>query len=506
MCITTQIWLVLPYCNRYRICIFHYNRLEVIKTPAYIQLADKITLLINKGVYRQGDKLPSLRSIHRENGISIGTALEAFRHLLDKGLITAHEKSGYFVSDTSSNALPLPAVLPATLSQHSIHIYELIQRVRKEGTGKDFISFANALPDHRLLPFNGIKRAIQETSRDASGAYLALEAAKGNRQLRQAIAKRAFTWGGSLHMDDVIVTNGTMEAITLCLRTVTQPGDTVLIQSPCYYGIMEALEYLGLKAVSIPSHPETGIALPQLESACDRLNIKACLLVSNFNNPDGASLSTAAKQYIAAFAAKRKMPVIEDDIYGDLFFGTRRPDTIKTYDKHGWVMLCSSFSKSLFPGFRMGWCAPGRFAYEVERFKSMNNIASCNFSQRTLQLLLHGGTYNRHLQQFRTALQKNMLKTLQLVEKHFPEGTRATKPQGGLVLWLELPQHINAAALQEAALEKNVALAPGEIFSATGQYKHYIRLSYCNLWSAKTEKALIKLGQLCQGFAAKLGA
>lgn len=468
------------------------------KEPIYINLANQLAAMIEKGIYKPGEKLPSLRSIHKQKGISIGTVLQAFIHLHDKGLVTPHEKSGYFVNYLTEAPLPLPETIPASLGTHAIHIDRLLQKLRKEQPNKQFISFANALPDHRLLPFNGIKRAIQTISRDTSGSYLMMEESRGNKKLRQVIARRAFAWGGNLHMDDVVVTNGATEAINLCLKAVTQPGDTVLIQSPCYYGVMQSLEFLNLKAVVIPSDPENGIRINDLENACSKVNVKACLLVSNFNNPDGASLTTLQKKQIAAFAAKFKIPVIEDDIYGDLAFQRQRPDTIKTYDKAGWVMLCNSFSKTLFPGFRIGWCAPGRFAYEVQRFKSMSNISTCNFTQKSLHMLLDSGMYDRHLQKFTIELEKNMLRYTQCITQYFPAGTKITRPAGGLVLWAELPAKIDAVALQDAAFEQGIGLAPGEIFSTNSSYKNYIRLSYSQVWNPRMEKALQKLGRLCE--------
>jgi DNA-binding transcriptional MocR family regulator len=427
--------------------------------------------------------------------------LQAFTYLQDLGLITAREKSGYFVSFRQGRQSALPQTIPGSLSERAVHIDSLLRKLREERSDKSFVSFSNALPDHRLLPFNGIKRAIQHISRDTSGSYLSLEDSAGNLELREAIARRSFTWGGVLHADDLVITDGATDALNNCLRAVTQPGDTVLVQEPCYYGILQSLEFLSLKRISIPCHSETGIDIHDLEDACNRFQVKACILVSNFNNPTGASLSSDKKKKIAALAGKRKVPVIEDDIYGDIFFEYGRPDTIKTYDKNGWVLLCSSFSKSLFPGFRIGWCAPGRFLYEVSRFKSMNNIATANFSQKVLLELLTSGIYDRHLKQMRKSLQKNLFQTIRLVEKHFPAGIKISRPKGGLVLWIELSKSIDAAQIQDAALRQGIGIAPGEIFSADGKYKNYIRIGYCTLWSTATEKALAKLGSLCSGLS-----
>lgn len=301
-----------------------------------------------------------------------------------------------------------------------------------------------------------------------------------------------------MHADDLIITNGATEALNLCLRAITQPGDTVLVQEPCYYGIMQSLELLNLKVVAIPCHAETGIDLQDLEAACSKWPIKACVLISNFNNPTGASISSDKKKKLAAFANKNKVAIVEDDIYGDLFFDHGRPDTIKTYDKNGWVLLCNSFSKSLFPGFRIGWCVPGRFVYEVTRFKWMSNVATANFTQKVVQQLLSIGAYDRHLQQFRKALQQNLLRTTAMIEQYFPEGTKLTRPRGGIVLWIELPGRINAVQVQDVAFDKGIGIAPGEIFSAKGAYKNYIRISFCSLWNTKIEKAFAKLGEICK--------
>ncbi|WP_419788460.1 PLP-dependent aminotransferase family protein [Mucilaginibacter sp. SP1R1] len=262
------------------------------KEPAYIKLANEIAGMIETGIYKPGDKLPSLRSIHKEKGLSIGTLLLAFNNLIDRGLLNSREKSGYFVSHRTGKKLPVPLHLPVSLSERTVHIDNLLRQLRIDGKGKNFVTFANALPDNRLLPFNSIKRAIQNTSRDISGIYLAFEERKGNRLLREEIAKRSFLWKGSTHPDELVITNGATEAVNCCLRAVTKAGDTVLVQDPCYYGVMQTLECLDLKMVTIPSHPETGIEIADLEEACKKLNIKACILVSNFNNPDGACLST----------------------------------------------------------------------------------------------------------------------------------------------------------------------------------------------------------------------
>jgi len=466
------------------------------KEPAYISFANKLAKMIDEGTFKQGEKLPSLRSLHEKKGLSIGTILQSFNYLIDKGIVISREKSGYYVNDNFTKRLPLPQVLPISLSERSVHIDQLLQKIPVDRTSKTFVSFANALPDNRLLPFNSIKRAIQQTSRDVSGSYLGLESRNGNKLLCEEIAKRSMHWKGSVHANEIIITNGATEAILCCVKAVTQPGDTVLVQEPCFFGIMQILECLGLKVATIPSHPETGISAENVNEACKRLAIKACIFVSNFNNPDGASISTEQKKQIAELAHTLHIPIIEDDIYGDLFFKGGRPDTIKTYDREGWIMYCSSFTKTLVPGFRIGWAAAGRFAYDVARIKSMLNHSTSNFSQRVILELLTTGVLERHLQKFRLEMQKNQNRFVAIIENHFPRGTKVTQPDGGIYLWVELPTVVDTSDFLEKAFEHDISYAPGEIFSSKSGYKNYIRLSYSKLWEDKVEKALIKLGKL----------
>lgn len=471
------------------------------KNLLYIDIAAKMEEAIRKGTYKAGDRLPSVRTLHRQQQVSIGTALQAYYRLLDKGVIVAKEKSGYFVKQISLTDAPLPKTIKPSLSVREVQIDQLIQRLWKDSPAGHFVSFANALPDQQLLPLNGIKRALQHASRDPGAKYLSYEEPGGDISLRQAIAKRAFTWGGALNPEEIVITNGATEAINLCLKAVTRPGDTVLIQTPCYYGTLQSLEYLQLKALAIPCDAVSGIRLEDLENACSkqRGKVKAILLVSNFNNPNGASLDSIRKRQIAALARREKIPVIEDDLYGDVFLdGGRRPDTIHNYDTDGWVLLCSSFSKTLVPGFRIGWCAPGRFHYEVQRFKYMSNLVTPPVLQKAVCEMLRNGLYDRHLRVYRNTLNTNLSRTITVIQQSFPDGTAFTRPKGGLVSWVELPGNPDTAALQEVAFRKGVAFAPGVLFSATGAYKNYIRISYANAWTKKTENALKRLGQLCQ--------
>lgn len=307
------------------------------KEPIYITFANRLAKMIEDGTFKPGDKLPSIRSLHKKKGLSVGTILQSFNYLLDKGLVVSKEKSGYFVQDVSSKEIPAPKVVPVSLTPKMVHIDSLLQKLPPDGSGKGFVSFTNALPDNRLLPFNSIKRFIQQTSRDYSGSYLGLENRHGNKHLREEIAKRSLHWRGYVHADEMVITNGAAQAILCCLKAVTQPGDTVLVQAPCFFGVLQIIECLGLKVVSIPSHPVSGISVDAVRKACEKLAVKACVIVSNFNNPDGASIGSEEKKELAALANTFHIPIIEDDLYAELFFkgGSR-------IDKIGSARSCST--------------------------------------------------------------------------------------------------------------------------------------------------------------------
>lgn len=463
----------------------------------YLTIADELEKLINTEVYPVGRKLPSLRLISLRFQVSIGTVLKAFVLLIDKGLILGKERSGYVVLRRSVLNVDLPQRSKTISGATEVRLSPVLHQIsREEQEHKSFVSFFNAVLDVGLLPLNAIRRSLQHASRDLTGSHLLYEKANGNPLLRQEIAGRSFRWKGALSAEDVIITNGALEAVGLCLRAVAEKGDTIVLETPFYYGILQTIEALGLKIVELPGDTLSGIDLDQLEQVCEEHRVAACVLISNFNNPNGAMLSDQKKRDIAAFARRKKIPVIDDDIYGDLHFDTERPANIKSYDADGWVMLCSSFSKSVAPGYRIGWCAPGRFTEKVIRLKAVTNVATASVVQLSLLQLLNTGAYDRHLRKLRPELHKLMLLTLQAIEQYFPVGTRMSRPKGGLVLWIELPQGVDAVLLHQKAIAEHIQIAPGTLFSNSGAYTNYIRMSCSNLWSKRIEQAIQQLGNM----------
>jgi DNA-binding transcriptional MocR family regulator len=461
-----------------------------------LQVADKMEHLINRGTYAVGSRLPSLRTIHIEYGVSIGTAMQAYLHLMDKDLVVAREKSGYFVQRAALADRGVPKTMPGAGSERAVKITEKLRQATLSGRSKKYISFFDAVPLPAMLPLKAIGRSLQKATREPLAKYINYESAQGNGRLRTLIAQRSFRWNGALTADDIMITNGALEAIHLCLRAVTNSNDTVMVETPCYYGILQCLELLNLKVIEMPSDSMYGIRVEELDMIAKKHNVKAGIFVSNFNNPNGVALSTDKKRAIAEFANRTRIPIIDDDIYGDLYFGNNRPDNIKAYDTGGWVMLCSSFSKTLVPGYRIGWCAPGRFMEKVKKLKSATNVSTAGIVQYSLVDLLESGTYDKHLRKMRAVLHRQVLQTSRFITDFFPKESRISRPGGGFVLWIELPKSVDAFQFQQLAFANEINFAPGPLFSSSGGYRNYIRISCNNPANGKTETAIRKLGSL----------
>jgi DNA-binding transcriptional MocR family regulator len=321
----------------------------------------------------------------------------------------------------------------------------------------------------------------------------------GNADLRRQIALRYMVSGVMLPMEELVISNGAMEALNLCLQCVTQPGDLVAIESPTFYACLQVLERLQLKAVEIPVHPREGIDLGALAESLEQLPIKACWFMSSLQNPLGASMSEAKKQALYELLVEHQVPLIEDDVYAELYFGSHPPKPVKSFDREGLVMHCSSFSKSLAPGYRIGWVAGGRYAEQIARLKLMTTISPSVPAQAALADYLQHGGYDRHLRKLRHALEMQQSAMLASAARHFPASTRVTRPAGGYFLWFEFPERLDSLQLLRLALAQGISLAPGPIFSASQGFRHCARLNYGHPWSPRSEQAMEVLGRLVAG-------
>jgi DNA-binding transcriptional MocR family regulator len=474
------------------------NSLVVKSDHKYIEVAERIETLIQKKVMKVGDKLLSVRALSKEQGISLSTAFQAYYFLESKGLIEARPQSGYYIKYSPEHILHLPKVSDPIDEAVPVSVDEMINSVYINlNSGENILNFSMAMPSIKLLPTAKLNKAVVQAIRESKSSCLNYEHIQGNASLRKQIARQAFNWGGTPSEDDIVVTAGAIEALSLCVKAITKPGDAVAIESPTYFAIFQVMESHGLNVVEIPTDPILGLDLDYLEQAIPRFDIKACLFVNNFNNPLGSCMPDDRKKRMVEMLAKKEIPLIEDDIYGELYFGKTRPKTCKSFDKKGLVLHCASFSKSLAPGYRVGWTIPGRFKDKVIRLKRMHTVSTNTLAQAAVANFLSNGRFELHLRHLRKALHTQSLRYIQAVSEYFPEDTCISRPQGGFTLWLEMNKKINAYKLHKRAVQKyNIGIAPGQIFSSQGLFENCFRLSYGEPWNDKIEEGIKTLGKM----------
>lgn len=464
----------------------------------YVDVSDRIEKLIENGVLKVGDKLLSVRALSKEQGISLSTAFQSYYHLESKGLIEARPQSGYYVKFSREHILDLPKASEPPDDAVPVSVDEMISSVYHDLNSEKLIHFSLGVPSIELLPAAKLNKSVTQAIRESKTSCMQYEHIQGNVALRRQIARQAFNWGGTPTEDEIVVTAGCVEALSLCIKATTKPGDAVAIESPTYFAIFQVMESHGLKVVEIPTDPVTGIDLKYLEQAIPKFDIKACLFVNNFNNPLGSCMPDENKKELVEMLAKKEIPLIEDDIYGEMYFGRNRPKTCKTYDKKGLVLHCSSFSKSLAPGYRIGWVIPGRFKEQIIRLKRMHTVATNTLSQAAIAHFLSNGRYELHLRHLRKALHTQSLRYIQAISEYFPDDTKMTRPQGGFALWIELNKKINTYKLHKRALKQNIGIAPGQIFSSQARFENCLRLSYGEPWSTRIEEGIKTLGRLAK--------
>lgn len=463
----------------------------------YEQVAKNLKERIDQGYYHTGDKLPSVRAISQEHGVSISTAQEAYGLLSDNGTVEARPKSGYYVLQQQA-----PPQLPKTSSPVTqplvvAHWQKLLYMINEYGNS-NVTKLSLALPDLTTPTLTPLNRIISELNRTMGPRILNYDDAKGSIELRHQIARISIDSGCRIHPDEVITTQGCQEALSCSLRAVTEPGDIVVVDSPSFFGSIQAIKINGVKALEIPTNPETGISLEALELALDQWPVKACMLTPTNNNPLGYSMPDQNKVRLLELLQKYDIPLIEDDIYGDLNYKLPRPRTVKSFDTEGRVILCSSFSKSIAPGLRVGWVVPGRYRDHVMMAKYLTSLSSPTLNQLAIAEFIAQGYYEKHLRKVRAIYQRNRDLVICWLNRYLPEGIRISYPQGGYLLWVELPNNLDSEELNRRAGEQGIGIAPGTLFSASGKYKNYMRISCASNQQDQVENAIQIIGQICQ--------
>lgn len=463
----------------------------------YEALAEEIAQSIQDGVLKAGDRLPSVRQASASREVSPSTVFEAYYLLEARGVIRARERSGYYVTANAKSRPPEPELASRpTNGSTAVDVSQLVFDILESAKTRDVVPLGSAFPSPLLFPLARLARSMASQVQSMDPWSTVDDLTPGNANLRRQIALRYLAEGIQVHPDEIVITNGALEALNLCLQAVTRPGDAVIIESPTFYAALQALERMGLNAIQVPTHPKEGIDLAALGAVLQQHKPKACWLMTNFQNPLGSLMSDEKKKALVDLLTSHGVPLIEDDVYGELYFGSKRPAAAKSFDMTGLVMHCSSFSKCLAPGYRVGWAMPGRFTKEVIRLKLTTTLSTSAPAQGALANYLSKGGYDKHLRQLRHTLSVQQDEMAQAVVRHFPPGTRATRPQGGYFLWVELHGNVNTLEVHRQALALGISIALGPMFSAHREFTNCLRLNYGHPWDDRAEEAMMTLGRL----------
>jgi DNA-binding transcriptional MocR family regulator len=467
------------------------------KVFRYQNLAKEIESKITRGTYHPGERLPSIRKLHRQSGLSISTVYKAFVDLEAMGLVEARPKSGYYVSSFPLKALRAPVHEKKASPPQEVRLSSMINSVVSAVNDSSLLPLGLTVTDPELLPVKTFSRILKKISRSKLRSLMSYSLSEGRAELRRQLALRTLGVIDGVIPEDIIITNGCMEAVSLSLLALTQPGDTVATETPTNFTFLQLLKELGRMVVEVPTNPRLGVDVDELEKVLRNHSVKACLFMPNFHNPLGALMPDKTKKRLVELLQEHEVPAIEDDVSSELYFGEQRPVPLKAFDRKDLVLTCSSFSKTLAPGLRIGWVIPGRrYKERVQNLKAGTTVSTSTLDQYLVSELLAIGAYERQMRSLRSTLKKQMVRTAVTIQKHFPPDTRLMVPEGGSLLWVQLPSGIDGLNVHRRALEHDIAVIPGVVCSNTGQFGNYIQISFASPFTPATERGIATLGKI----------
>ncbi|WP_411826631.1 PLP-dependent aminotransferase family protein [Luteolibacter sp. AS25] len=465
-------------------------------TPLYQELATKIQGLIRAGTFPSGSKLPSVRRLSREQNVSVTTAMEAYSRLEGLGLIQSRPRSGYFVRPPIVTAGQLPKPSEQSRKPITVQYPQIMQAVIEAVANPRIVPFGAAAPGDEIIPHKRLSTLSNALIRRHGAAAFRYSMAPGRKELRAIISRRMLSAGVQADPDDIVTTQGATEALALALRATTSPGDVVAVENPTYFGILHLCKDFGLNVVEVPMDAQKGISITALEELSTNYKIAACIVQPSFQNPLGSCMPDDTKKQLVDLAIARDFALIEDDLYGELGHSGPRPSALAGFDKDGRVIQCGSVSKWLAPGIRVGWVISRKYRDEIRRLKAIHSLSSSTLSELVVAEYFAIGGAERHLRRVSSLFGEYCAEMREAVLREFPAGTRVNQPKGGFVLWVEMPEKYDSELLSIAALEHDICLIPGSLFSASCGLKNCLRLSCGHSWSKRSAEAIRTLGRL----------
>jgi len=472
---------------------------SIVEDPIYHRVAERIEGLITAGTFRSGDRLPSVRSLSRDWRVSVTTAIGAYSLLEDRGLVEPRPRSGYYVRPRRLSPEKLPRQVDFESDPVEVGCAEITEKVMDASATPGIVPFGAAVPADEILPAAKLAALYASVIRAAGPAAHQYSMPPGLPALRVELAKRLLGAGIAVSPEEIIVTSGAIDAVLLAVKSVCEPGDVVAVESPTYFGILSMVRELGYKVVEIPVFSDRGVCTAALAEAFATHPVKACILQPNYHNPVGSVMPDAEKKRAVTLAKQHGVTLIEDDLYGDLHFGEKRPRSLKAFDPGDTVIHCGSYSKSLAPGLRVGWIVPGSRYHRIKSLKYATSLANATASERVVAEFLQSGGVERHLRKARRIYARQTHEIREAILETFPGAIRVTQPEGGFLLWCQMPEGFDSEAFALAALKRKISIVPGTIFSASCGLRNCFRISCGFPLDDRSRRALGILAKLAEG-------
>ncbi|MBI5283396.1 MAG: PLP-dependent aminotransferase family protein [Candidatus Solibacter usitatus] len=445
--------------------------------PIYRQLHAYIRQEILSGRLAPGERIPPTRELAGQLGLNRATVASAYELLEQEGLIRGHVGRGSFVAGPGfrwdERFMAAPASDPPIPSADGV------------------INFTSARPAEELFPMDEFRASCTEVIEGGEAVkILQLGSPLGYAPLRR------YLLAGASPESDVLVSSGCQQAFDLLQRLFTQPGDTVLVEDPIYPGLRNVFARAGVRTVGVPVGPD-GLDTEALPRLITRERSRLLVVTPNFQNPTGATMPLAARQNLLKNAHESGLIVVENDIYGDLRYAGEPLPTLAQLDGSGLTLQIKSFSKLAFPGLRVGWVVgPRAVIARLAEIKQWTDLHSDQLSQAVLLRFAESGRLDRHRQRMVEAGAERLKAVLEACERHLPAGTRFTRPQGGMNLWVRLPEPLDASELLPRAQAAGASYLPGRYFAVTRPEPGALRLSFAGLTPAAIESGLARLGRM----------
>lgn len=478
--------------------------------PLYTQIVSEVRRLITAGTLKIGDRLPANRELAKRLGVNRNTVTTAYAELAADGLITSRVGSGSYVSrvPAPAHALPMREHTPSPMPWDSLLAVQSRDNWLQEMGGfdgrRDVISLALALPSADLFPLDDFRRCVDRVLRRQGRVLLQLGTTSGYGPLQEYIASQLALSGARVSPDEVLITNGCQQSLDLIRQILVQPGEEVVLENPTYPGAISVFCAAGSKYISVPLG-ENGIDLNVLEDVLSQRRAKLIYVVPSFHNPTGVTMDGTSRRRLINLAARYRVPIVEDDIYRELRYQGPDVASLKALDEHGLVIYISSFSKIGFPGLRVGWIAAPRIVIDhLNRAKQRSDLHASLLAQAAIFEFAKRGLLAKHIKRVKKAYGERRDAMLEALEKYFPGEMSWSHPEGGMSIWVRLPDSMSGSQLLHQAAESGVSFISGDHFYASSPQQNMIRLSFTMAGPQSIEEAIKRLGSLMKSRILKM--